>query len=141
MKEKPLDAKELFIINKMMGGDMEAFKYFFDTYYSDLCNFVNFYIKDEAAAEEIVQDIFVHFWENRERLSVNSSVKSYLYSATKYRGLNLIRDNKRRSEILSSLSSDDKIEIDNGNFDSDVLRDVLSKAMDHLPQKCREISN
>ena len=30
-----IDSKELFIIKKMIDGDMDAFKHFFDSYYSD----------------------------------------------------------------------------------------------------------
>ena len=120
MKEKSIDAKELFMINKMINGDVDAFKHFFDTYYSDLCNFVNVYIKNQFVSEEIVQEIFVHFWENKEKLNVNTSVKSYLYSATKYKGLNHIRNTKRREEIHGSLDIEKESEIAYNDFDEKV---------------------
>lgn len=139
MKEKSIDAKELFIINKMINGDRDAFKHFFDTYYSDLCNFVNLYIKNQYVAEEIVQDIFVHFWENKEKLSVNTSVKSYLYSATKYKGLNHIRNTKRHEEIHAKLDIEQASEIAYNDLDEKVLRDILHKAKATLPPKCLQI--
>lgn len=134
-----IDSKELFIIKKMIDGDMDAFKHFFDSYYSDLCNFLNLYLKNQYVAEEIVQDIFVHFWENKENLNVNTSVKSYLYSATKYKGLNHIRNSKRREEIHAKLDIEQASEITYNDFDEKVLRDILYKAKKSLPPKCLQI--
>ena len=139
MKDKEMDDNELFIVKKMMDGERDAFKHFFDTYYSDLCNFVNLYIKNQYVSEEIVQDIFVHFWENKKILNINTSVKSYLYSATKYKGLNHIRNIKRREEIRSTLKIERETEISYTDFDDKVLRDILNKATESLPPKCLQI--
>jgi RNA polymerase sigma-70 factor (ECF subfamily) len=139
MKDKEMDDNELFIVKKMMDGERDAFKHFFDTYYSDLCNFVNLYIKNQYVSEEIVQDIFVHFWENKKILNINTSVKSYLYSATKYKGLNHIRNIKRREEIRSTLKIERETEIAYTDFDDKVLRDILNKATESLPPKCLQI--
>lgn len=139
MKDKEIDDNELFIIKKMMNGDFDAFKHFFDTYYSDLCNFVNSYIKNQYVSEEIVQDIFVYFWENKKILNINTSVKSYLYSATKYKGLNHIRNIKRHEEIHSKLKIEHETEISYNDFDGKVLRDILKKATESLPPKCLQI--
>lgn len=57
--------EEIFILQKMVEGDEGAFKYFFDAYYDDLCNFVNGYLRNESLSEEVVQSIFVYFWEKK----------------------------------------------------------------------------
>jgi hypothetical protein len=41
----------------MIKGDIDSFKYFFDSYYSDLYNFVHINLGDQILAVEIVQDI------------------------------------------------------------------------------------
>lgn len=140
MEGKRIDAHELFILKKMIDGDMDAFKHFFDTYYSDLCNFVNHYIKNQSVSEEVVQDIFVHFWEKKNLLNIHTSVKSYLYSASKFRGLNHIRNTRRRQSILSKLDkSEESTEISFNKFDDSVLRNLLGQAMNALPDRCRQI--
>jgi RNA polymerase sigma-70 factor (ECF subfamily) len=68
--------EEVFIFNKMVEGDQGAFKYFFDTYYDDLCNFVNSYIRDETISEDLVQNIFIYLWEKKELLPSDCSIKS-----------------------------------------------------------------
>jgi RNA polymerase sigma-70 factor (ECF subfamily) len=139
MKENSIDAQELFIIKKMVNGDKDAFKHFFETYYSELCNFVNLYLKDEMLSEEIVQDIFVHFWENRTKININKSVKSYLYSSSKYRSLNQIRNIKRHEEIHSKLETETQMEASYDEFDEEKLKDLLQRARQSLPPKCLQI--
>ena len=92
----------MFIVGKMIEGDRDAFKYFFDQYYTDLCNFVLLYVKDKVLAEEVVQDIFVYFWESRNKLNISSSVRAYLFSASKYKSLIWIRDREPGETLESS---------------------------------------
>ncbi len=125
----------------MIEGDRKAFRYFFEKYYTALCNFVNIYVHDTNLAEEIVQDIFVYFWENKARLRLTHSVKSYLFSASKYRSLKEIRNQNTRKRILTGLKTDidDQTNPDESFFDTEEFRSVLNAAIDELPPKCKEI--
>jgi len=134
--------EELFIVRKMIEGDIDSFRYFFDKYYDDLCNFVNIYLHDQALSEEIVQDIFVYFWENREKLQIKASVRSFLFSASKFKSLNLLRDTKTQKKIIEEIGKA-KSQLpseDNGlHFDTDEFKKILDAAVDQLAPKCREI--
>ena len=126
----------------MIEGDTKAFKYFFERYYSDLCNFVNIYLNDRVLAEEIVQDIFVYFWENKSHLKLNHSVKSYLFAASKFRSLNEIRNKNTREKILTKLENtgfEYSLEDNEHFFDPEQFRSVLNSAVEQLPHKCKEI--
>lgn len=122
-----------------MEGDIDAFKHFFDTYYRELCNFINLYVKNELVAEELAQDIFVHFWERKNVIQIKSSVKSYLYAACKYKGLNYIRDRKRHTNIISDLSTETTSEISYDDFNDTQLKDILDRAIKSLPEKCKQV--
>jgi len=139
---KEINNDELFIVTKMMDGDIDSFKYFFDRYYNDLCNFVNIYLHNQALSEEIVQDIFVFFWENKTKFKINSSVKSYLYSVSKFKSLNLLRDTQTHRKIVEEIGrteSNQTTEMDGSYIDNDEFRKILKVAFDQLPPKCREI--
>jgi RNA polymerase sigma-70 factor (ECF subfamily) len=127
----------------MIEGDRNAFRYFFEKYYTDLCNFVNLYVHDTVLAEEIVEDIFVYFWENKEHLRLTHSVKSYLFSASKYRSLNEIRNTNTRKRILHNIPptelTDDQTDREELLLDAEKFRSVLNEAIQSLPPKCREI--
>ena len=126
----------------MIEGDIDSFKYFFNRYYSDLCNFVHIYLHDQILAEEIVQDIFVFFWENREKLKINNSVKAFLFSASKFKSLNLLRDTKTKRRIVENIGKTAPFhttEQDSSYIDADEFRKILDLAIDQLAPKCREI--
>ena len=139
---KEINNDELFIIKKMIEGDIDSFKYFFDRYYDDLCNFVHIYLHNQVLSEEIVQDIFVYFWENREKLQINTSVKAYLFSASKFKSLNLIRDTKTHKGIVDQIGKMEQVctsEQEDSLIDADEFRKILDSAISHLAPKCREI--
>ncbi len=141
MKQE-ITTEELFIVKKMIDGDIDSFKYFFDKYYNDLCNFVNIYLHDKVLSEEIVQDIFVYIWGNKEKLNISTSVKAYLYSASKLKSLNYLRDSKNQKRIidhLGKITTHDTVELNDSFADTDDFRKILDTAIEQLPDKCREI--
>ena len=92
-------------------------------------------------AEEIVQDVFVKFWEKCESLSPDSSIKSYLYRSVHNSCLNAIKHEKVKdvykqhvAQFLES-SYQDTIEIN----DPDTLRSRIHQEIDNLPPRCSEI--
>jgi len=126
----------------MIDGDIDSFKYFFDRYYNDLCNFVHVYLHDQSLSEEIVQDIFVYFWENKEKIQINTSVRSFLFSASKFRSLNLLRDTKTQKRIIEEIGKNKSqlpYEDEESHFDADEFKKILNAAVDQLAPKCREI--
>lgn len=140
--KKQITNEELFIVKKMIDGDLDSFKYFFDKYYNDLCNFVNVYLHDQVLAEEVVQDIFVYFWENKGKLQISSSVKSYLFSASKFKSLNLLRDTKNQKKIIEKIGKTatiDSTEPSSSYIDTDEFKKILDSAVEQLSPKCREI--
>ena len=52
-------------------------------------------------AEEIVQDLFYTLWEKRMELQINTSVKSYLFSAVHNRCLKFIEHRNVKQKYRS----------------------------------------
>ena len=140
--KKNVSNEEFFIIQRMVEGDENAFKYFFDTYYDDLCNFVNGYLRDETLSEDIVQSIFIYLWENRDSLLSNSSIKSYLYTASKNKSLNYLRDEKNKHRIEGALFAQTESFSDESAdryLEFEELKTILSRAVEVLPTQCKTI--
>ena len=140
MKRKD-HADELALLGKMKMGDQDAFKYFFDAYYTDLCNYVNLYSRDESLSEEIVQEVFIYFWNCREEITIGRSVSAYLFTASKHKALNHVRSEKFKIRALSDYNADVRahgarpVEI----LESVEYEEILEKVIDQLPPRCREI--
>lgn len=63
-------------------SDERVFEKLFRHYVTPLSEYAFFYLKDRQLAEDIVQDLFVKLWENRQSLEIHSSLKAYLYRST-----------------------------------------------------------
>jgi len=135
--------EELFIFNRLIEGDKEAFRFFFDKYYSDLCNLVNIYIHNQYISEDIVQDIYVYLWKNKEKIHIDTSVKSYLFRASKNKSLNFLRNERTNLNMINKLSRDEDItcQIPEKFMDAEKLRELIKNAINSLPEKCRNIYN
>ena len=62
----------------------DAFVEIFRMYYSDLVMFCGQFVDSREACEDIVQDVFVKLWEDRRRLEIRRSLKSYLTVLAQY---------------------------------------------------------
>ena len=120
-------------------GDKAAFHSLFTEYYAPLCRYASIFVK-RAEVEDLVQDFFVHIWENRERITVDSSLKAYLYAGVRNMCLSLIRRDGRTKayqEYIYNKLKDKLEEPDEGYF-NDIVS-LLSDAIADLPEQGRKV--
>jgi RNA polymerase sigma-70 factor (family 1) len=120
--------------------DEKALKELFDLFYGKLLEYAKFYLKGHSASQEIVSDVFIKLWNNRENIGDIDNINSYLYVAVKRQSLNYIRDNKRK--VHQSLDANDPITIVELTSPEKMLlskefMEVLNTAVLNLPSKCR----
>lgn len=68
-----------------------GFEVLFRKFYERLCSYAFTFVADKDACEDIVQEVFVKLWDNRNETDIETSVKSYLYQAVKHACLNSIK--------------------------------------------------
>ncbi len=88
----------------------------FDTIYGRYCKrlyeFVIRYVKTEADAEEIVQEVFIKIWEHRDRIDVYSSFESFVFTISYNSAISLLRKKVHENkyfEYLKSLQNVDQV--------------------------------
>lgn len=118
-------------------GNENAFNRAFDLYYSRLCFFADKMLRDFDLSRSIVQQVFVDLWLKREKLRV-SSLHSYLYQAVKNSAFDVLKHKKVESRYLSSLYRNEPEEM-NDLIEEAELADRINRAVQKLPEKCREI--
>ena len=111
-----------------------------DLYYQPLCAYVNSLSKDYELSQDIVQNIFIKLWEDREKVHNIKSLKNYLY-ASAYNGLtNEWRKNKRMLAIEEKhLLLLNEVTL---KEDEEVLQrqiKLIKLEIQRLPPKCKEI--
>ncbi len=132
--------EEHILFEKIKKGDEKAFERLFHTYYSHLCLFAEHYVRNQAEAEEIVQDIFVRLWENRKRIVIATSVKNYLFRSVKNRSLNFLQHKKIETRYAEELLSEAEQNTpdDTGFIESELLHKI-EESIKSMPEKRQEI--
>ena len=103
------DEKVLF--ENIKKGHLRSFETLFHQYYGYLCSYAEKFTLNHDSAEEIVQDFFVRFWEKREQINIDSSVKNYFSRSIKNLCLNFIQHRKtveKHSQTLIQESKSDE---------------------------------
>jgi RNA polymerase sigma-70 factor (family 1) len=139
---------QLDIFKRIASNDVQAYEILFKQYYKFLCSYALGFTKERHAAEEIVENFFVDLWNNRKTINITTSVRSYFIWSIHNRCLNyLIRDRPKfisTHDISSLIDREGKlneqlIAPEVPSLLMNELENVLAKAIEKLPQGCKEI--
>lgn len=82
------------LIAVYLKGDRQALNLLIKRYLTPIYNFAFNYTKDEAAAEDLTQEVFVKVWKKIEKFNPQYKFKSWLYIIAKNTCLNYLKKNK-----------------------------------------------
>ncbi len=85
-------AEDKILFNEIKNRNLKVYEALFSNYYPPLVRFAEGYIFDKQECEDIVQNLFIYFWENAEKINLDLSIKSYFFQSVKNRCLNHLRD-------------------------------------------------
>ena len=121
--------------------DEKNFETLFRQHFYALVSFANHFIFDTDASKDIVHNVFINLWENREHIHLESSLKSWLFTSVKNRSLNYIRDHKKFVRNVPGLEAKAGQDPDAGDQDvvTAELEGKIKSALDKLPDACRKI--
>ncbi len=96
-----ISQEEKALISRLKQGEQSALKIIFNTYHTWLCQVSYAIVSDEDEAKDVVQEVFIKLWRNREKLEIHSSLPAYLKRAVVNTSLNQIEKHKvfKRAEI------------------------------------------
>ncbi|MBR9859732.1 RNA polymerase sigma-70 factor [bacterium] len=123
----------------MADQDLIPFEQFYKKFHPSLMAFAMYYLKIQADAQEVVNDVFLNVWDKRDDLILDDSLKSYLFQATKNRAINHLKKNKK---TFMEIAEDENIEVP-----PDVLLKMeekdnverLQMLLNLLPPKCKQV--
>jgi RNA polymerase sigma-70 factor (family 1) len=122
-------------------GDLKAFSYFYDLFYTRLCVFAVQIIDDQAAAEDIVAEVFVKLWQKRTHFQTAENIKGFLYISTKNACRNYL---KHQLHVRNYENEVSRLPV----FDDDwILNEIivtevyhaLNNAIAGLPEQCAKV--
>lgn len=110
----------------------------FKAYYTPLCSYACYFLKDKDESEEIVQGIFYQLWEKRRSIVISVSIKSYLFTAVRNNSLKRINHMKIKNEYRENVINSSEKSADNttDKVVSKELEAQIEVAIDGLPEQC-----
>ena len=86
-------------------GDYIAYRELFTRYYRSLCTYSMRVVVAREVAEEVVADVFVKLWKNREQIEVHTSFEAYIFRAVRNQSLDYLKLKLHRVYERESLES------------------------------------
>ena len=122
-------------------GSQTALRKFYDLCFDRFFRIAYYYLHREEWAQEVVLDVFQNIWERRDSLLQIDNLEYYFFVSVKHAALNYLakeqRVKEKRGELTECASRTDCSPED--LFISEELLARYLKALDLLPERCREI--
>lgn len=118
-----------------------AFRKFYDLTYDRLFRIAYYYVHREEWAQEIVLDVFLKLWNKRDSLLDIHNIEDYCFILTKNASLNYLEKESRHETISCDALQDTAVEpvSPEEQYISEELFARYVKALDRLPERCREV--
>lgn len=130
-------------------GEISALRELFNQTNKSMLRYSYSITHDRFLAEEVVQDVFVNVWNNREQIEIKGSVKSYLYQAVHNLTINKLKQIKNKHNSVGMLVSEEFWQYleETKSLDDTIVEKleaedieiIIRKAIESLPDQCKEI--
>lgn len=128
------DTELLFAIKE---GDKKAFDAFFSRHYAVLCAYSKQFVSLDDG-QDIVQDIMVNLWLNRNKIVILTSPRQYLFQSVKNKCLSFLSRNEMKERVEKTVHENMDFIYDSADFyDVEELFKRIEDALKRLPESYR----
>ncbi|WP_158796162.1 RNA polymerase sigma factor [Pedobacter sp. L105] len=122
--DSPLEEKEL--LRRLANDDRKAFDELYVMYMRGLYNFVHLLCKSKDTTEEVLEDLFVKIWRDREKLEQVVHFKVHIYRTAQH----LLVERTTRLEM--EIKGAEKIRLLSKGSDQQARRDFICQQFEQL---------
>ena len=126
-------------MEKQSSTETRTFTSVYMTYFPKLVRFAREYVMSSEDAENIIQDVFLHLWEQREVLDELTNLNAWLFTMTKNKCIDYYRHKTMVDSRVESLDRVENLELkikmeDLATIVNDT-RNGVSKALNSMQDK------
>jgi RNA polymerase sigma-70 factor (ECF subfamily) len=138
MSEISIIDEDNALLQRVALGDEKAFRFIFNKYHNRLGAHLFSITKSHELAQEVVQDIFLKIWVNRQQLTEVRNFKAYLYVMSKNHALNCLKQNVLEKTLTTGLEENEDFQAEESTEENDHYM-LIDEAIDHLPPQQRQV--
>ncbi|MEP4531575.1 MAG: RNA polymerase sigma-70 factor [Cyclobacteriaceae bacterium] len=129
------------LVERLHHKDKRAFELIFNQYYGLLKSYSMRFLDEVEEADEVVQEVFVKFWEKCDKLAPDSSIKSYLYRSVHNTCLNYLKHQKVKDSYKQYVIGvmDEGYDAHEEKPNAEGIQERILDEIDSLPPRCSEI--
>ncbi len=143
------------LIRRVQAGETEAFEGLFARYNLVIATHISGIVRDDAATQDLVQEVFLRVWTRADQWDGRGAVKGWIYRIATNLSLNHLRSVKRRPQqklepMADYLSDDEESTVPGWMIDTSVLtpeavleeterQRQISQLIAELPPEKREV--
>ena len=125
------------LLKLLQSNDKNAIDFLYTTYSKRLYKFALSYLKTEEDALDLVQEVFVAIWENRQKLNPDTNWEAYLFTVAKNTVLSIFRkkiseknylDHLRQVAVISQNTNEEQV-----NYN--ILSEKIQELVEQLPEQ------
>jgi RNA polymerase sigma-70 factor (family 1) len=125
-------------ILKFRNGDKKAYRSLFIELYPVMCLFSKKIIQSYDDAEDIVQEVFIELWNQRQRFESIEQIKAFLYLSVKNRCLNFKKHLRVREKFIHTAMADTEQFFEEQILQTEVIQHIYNVIND-LPEQRKQI--
>lgn len=136
-----MEVNDTALIAQLAKRNEAAFEQVFKTHFKNLHAYACSILKDDMAAEEMVQNVFFKLWDRSESIHIAGSLAAYLYRAVNNESLNYLKHQKVKEAHALHVAyiSPAQRDTPSKTLQAKELEARLHKALNELPEQCRTI--
>jgi RNA polymerase sigma-70 factor (ECF subfamily) len=122
-------------------GNMICFDELYRKYSKRLYRFSFSVLKSSEDAENIVQEVFMNLWINRNKIESNSSVRYYIFSIAYHSSVSIIRKRLREEKFIEHLKQIQDLTQPSSDLQLEYqeLDERVNAIIDSLPKRQKEV--
>ncbi len=126
------------LVQEVQQGNIPAFEALVNKYQHKLISFVVSVVRDHHAAQDIVQETFIHLYKTIERVHTDQKFSSYLYAIARNQAISFLRKRKTHVDISQAedIAGEDSPELYAQQRDE---QDRVESALAQIDKKYRKV--
>jgi RNA polymerase sigma-70 factor (ECF subfamily) len=125
--KKRIFNSDAILVKRLRKDDKVAFELIFNNFKDKLYYFTLGYLHLKTETEEIVQNVFVSLWENRDKLNEDLPVQNFLYKITVNHIYNYFRHQLVRQKYTEHIAAEQLI--DDHNTELSIMANELERVV------------
>lgn len=122
-------------------GDANAFEILYNRYWEQFYTICYWHLSDQESAKDLVQEVFVDFWEKRKQIDISKTVEGYLKVSVRNKMFNHLRSlkiKKKHYDFISKGGEAANADVDERSSERE-LKKLYQEEIRKLPPKMKDV--